>query len=120
YLDGGVAAPIPIDKALAEGADRLVVVLTRPRGFVKKPQHMSGVFKAVYRNYPNMVRAIARRHEVYNKTLERLWQLEKDGVAIVAAPPLALAVDRFGKNRDELINAFSIGRVVGQAELKKL
>lgn len=38
YLDGGIADSIPYEHALAEGCDRLIVVLTRERGYVKKTE----------------------------------------------------------------------------------
>ena len=44
YFDGGVADPVPVEKALADGCDRLLVVLTKPLDFVKKPEH----FRAAY------------------------------------------------------------------------
>ena len=38
YCDGGTADPIPFRKALADGCQRLIVVLTRHRGYRKPPQ----------------------------------------------------------------------------------
>ena len=120
YLDGGVSAPIPLDKALTDGCERLVVVLTRPRDYRKKPQSMRAVYRQLYKDYPAMVRAIELRHLVYNHTLERLRRLEQEGVAIVAAPAAALAVDRFGKDKNALIAAFDVGHACGEEALAKL
>ena len=36
YYDGGLVDPIPFKKALDDGCDKLIVVLTQPRGFVKR------------------------------------------------------------------------------------
>ena len=120
YLDGGIAAPIPIDKALADGCERLVVVLTRPMGYRKKAQRMRTFYRQFYSHYPALVRAIDLRHLVYNHTLERLRRLEQEGVAIVVAPAQALEVDRFGKDREKLIMAFDTGRASGEEALAKL
>lgn len=120
YLDGGVSAPIPLEKALADGCERLVVILTRPLGYRKKPQKLRPVYRRLYKEYPAMVKAIELRHLVYNHTLECLRRLEQEGTAIVVAPAQALAVDRFGKNRDKLIAAFDVGRTCGQKALVKL
>lgn len=38
YLDGGTSDPIPVRRALEWGCDRVVVVLTRERGYRKKPE----------------------------------------------------------------------------------
>lgn len=113
YLDGGVADPIPVDKALQQGCDKLLVVLTRERGYRKAAQSFRRVYRTKYRHYPNLVRAMDMRHLVYNQTLDRLAQLEAEGRAIVIAPAQSLAVDRFGQDREKLSEAYQCGIQAG-------
>lgn len=120
YLDGGVAAPIPIDKAINDGCERLVVVLTRPRGYQKKPQGQRLLYHTAYRKFPNMVKAMDMRHLIYNHTLQRLQRLEEQGKAVVVAPPAALEVDRFGKDKQKLMAAYDMGVGCGQAALERI
>ncbi|MDL2253025.1 patatin family protein [Ruminococcaceae bacterium OttesenSCG-928-I18] len=119
-LDGGIGQPIPIDKALAEGCDRLVVVLTRERGYRKKPMGMLPLYYARYRAYPKLLQAIRLRHLVYNHTLQRLFRLEAEGRAILVAPDAPLGVGRFGQDREKLINAYEIGHQKGLEALDKI
>ena len=42
YLDGGIADSIPFRHALEEGCDKLIVVLTREHGYVKRLRKRSG------------------------------------------------------------------------------
>jgi len=53
-LDGGMADAIPVKKALEEGWNKLVIVLTRNISYRKKPQGAlyMAVMKLVYRKYP--------------------------------------------------------------------
>ncbi|MDL2219403.1 patatin family protein [Ruminococcaceae bacterium OttesenSCG-928-O06] len=120
YLDGGIADPIPIDKALADGCERLVVVLTRERGYRKTPQSFRPVYRQMYRQWPAFVQAMQLRHLTYNHTLERLWRLEEAGQAIVIAPAAPLGVDRFGKDKEKLVNAYYTGLADGQQALTLL
>jgi predicted patatin/cPLA2 family phospholipase len=120
YLDGGVAQPIPLEKALEDGCERVVVVLTRPRGYRKKPQSWRAVTHWVYRRYPAFVKTMDLRHLVYNHTLERLARLEAEGRAVVVAPPGALKVDRFGKDAAQLAAAYEVGMDCGQKALEKI
>ncbi|NLW78247.1 MAG: patatin family protein [Ruminococcaceae bacterium] len=113
YLDGGISAPIPIDKALNDGCDKLLVVLTRERGYRKKPQRIQLLYHNKYHQYPNFVRTMNLRHLVYNHTLERLARLETSGRAIIIAPPQPLPVDRMGKDRDKLIAGYNVGLEAG-------
>ena len=38
YYDGGVSDSIPVQKAMDDGCDKLVVILTKPYDFVKEPE----------------------------------------------------------------------------------
>ncbi len=109
YLDGGVADSIPVKKALEDGCDKVIVVLTREHGFVKKTEKFRSVYKRMYKNYPKMVEALDSRHEQYNKTLSFLKELEQEGKAIVIAPKEPLSVGRFEKSSDRLKAVWEIG-----------
>ena len=109
YLDGGVADSLPVKKALEDGCDKVIVVLTRERGFVKKPEKFRSVYKRMYKKYPKMIDALDHRHHQYNESLALIDQLEKDGKAVVIAPDAPLAVGRFEKNPDQLKAVWKIG-----------
>ena len=47
-LDGGIADSIPVEYTMSQGYEKLVVVLTRNRGYRKKAGSMP-LAKAVYR-----------------------------------------------------------------------
>ncbi len=102
YLDGGVADSIPWRHALEQGCGRLIVVLTRPRSYVRKPSKMLGLIGKRYRDYPQFVRAVERRAQVYNEDRERLFQAEREGKALVIAPRSTLGVSRTERNTEKL------------------
>ena len=116
FLDGGVAAPIPVERALEKGCDFIVAVLTRDRQYVKKPESFRHVYQRVFRKYPHMMQALDNRHKVYGKSRELLFQLEKEGKALVIAPETPVLLSRFEKDRDKL-NALY---VQGQQECRRL
>ncbi|MDO4478107.1 MAG: patatin family protein [Lachnospiraceae bacterium] len=86
YYDGGVTDAIPVDKALADGCDRLVVLRTKPRDFVKMPEGMKPVYSLMCRRYPETVKALNNRHLMYRRCQARQDELEKEGRAFVFAP----------------------------------
>ena len=102
YLDGGVGDAIPWQRALDKGCDRLIVVLTRPRSFVRKPDKVMKLIRRRYRDYPVFVEAMERRAEVYNQSRERLFQLEREGGALVIAPASTLGVSRTERDTEKL------------------
>ncbi len=120
YLDGGVADSIPVKKALEDGCNKVIVVLTRERGFIKKPEKFRSVYKRMYKKSPQMVEALDNRHIQYNKTLSYLEQLEQEGKAIVIAPDAPLPVGRFEKNPEQLKAVWKIGYDDMKENMQKL
>lgn len=70
YLDGGLSDSIPVDFARGLGFDKLIVVMTRPLNYQKKPS--SGrLYKTLYRKYPNFVKTASNRYNSIIIALKR-------------------------------------------------
>lgn len=110
YCDGGTADPIPFRKALADGCERLIVVLTRHRGYRKPPQRFRPIYRRALRAYPALVDTLEHRHVRYNQTLDALAALEAEGRAIVIAPQSPLPGSTFEKKRETLLAIYQQGR----------
>ncbi|MBC8531333.1 patatin-like phospholipase family protein [Gehongia tenuis] len=102
YLDGGTSDPIPVRKALDDGCDKVIVVLTRSRDFVKKPEKFRYVYSRLFRKYPHMIEVLDRRHKVYREEQELVRRLEREGRAIVVAPSRPIEIGRFEREREKL------------------
>lgn len=109
YFDGGVADSVPVARALEDGCDRLVVVLTRQRGFEKKPERMRFAYTRSLKDYPNIALALDRRHIKYNAALEQCYALEKEGKAVIIAPEYPLSVDKFSTDNQKLEHCYLEG-----------
>ncbi|MBR1968819.1 MAG: patatin family protein [Clostridia bacterium] len=86
YFDGGISNPIPFEKALQDGCDKIIVILTRPRIFEKRADPTVNLCRFLYRKHQGFSKALKERAEKYNILRERLFELEKEGKAIVIAP----------------------------------
>ncbi len=80
-LDGGISDSIPIRKALEDGYDKFVIILTQPRDFVKESTKATKLAGAVYRKYPELKQLLSDRHNNYNKARSLIFDLEKEGKA---------------------------------------
>lgn len=100
YLDGGVADPIPVRKALADGCDHVVVVLTQPPEYRKQPSgaKSNALYRAAFKKYPRLIEALEKRHLQYNETLDFVESLEQQGKATVIRPDGTLKLHRFEKD----------------------
>lgn len=120
YFDGGVADPVPVEKALADGCDRLLVVLTKPLDFVKKPEHFRAAYTRALRAYPNIVKELKMRAEVYNRGVEKARALASEGRAVILAPAGGYYVTAFTKNEKKLERLYREGYEAAQNALSKL
>ncbi|WP_302613652.1 patatin family protein, partial [uncultured Phocaeicola sp.] len=92
-LDGGIVDSIPVVRAMQQGYDRNVVVLTRNRGYRKKEKDIK-IPHFIYKKYPRLRVALSRRCQVYNEQLELVEQLEDEGKIRVIRPARRMEVDR--------------------------
>ena len=85
-MDGGITDPIPVAHALEAGCDKVVVILTQDRRYIKSPEPALEVGKWRYRHDRNFVRALDERTMRYNGALARVKRYEEEGRAFVIAP----------------------------------
>ena len=88
YYDGGVADSIPVQHALDDGCDKLVVILSNPRDFVKQPEAHRPIYKRMLHKYPKTIEGIDHRHINYQASIDLTAKLEKEGKAFVFAPKM--------------------------------
>ena len=90
YVDGALGhnGGLPFDQPLREGYRKLLVVLTRPRDFVKDPMPASvgALLRTAYRSFPSVFEGVALRTDRYNAGRRFLFELEERGQAYVFAP----------------------------------
>ena len=110
YLDGGLADSVPIRRALQSGNEKIVLVLTRNRGYRKKPISKGTVklYRRAYKKYPNLVHAAIYRNHVYNKTMELVERLEEEEKIFVIRP-LVPTVSRLERDETALTAFYQHG-----------
>jgi len=119
-LDGGVADSIPVKFMEKRGMDKMVVILTQPYDYIKKPNEMMPMVRVMFRKYPDMVNAIGERHIRYNETIAYIKRLEKQGKIFVIRPSVDLRIDRLCSDPNEIDRVYKIGRQVAKDRLKNL
>lgn len=107
-LDGGIVDSIPLQRALTDGCDRIVVVLTRNRGYRKDSKDIS-IPSFIYRKYPKLREALGRRCAAYNEQLEKVERLEDEGKVFVIRPQKPVVVDRIEKDVQKLTAFYEEG-----------
>ena len=107
-LDGGIADSIPLERAMSQGFDNNLVVLTRNKGY-RKPQKATKVPFFFYHKYPNVKETIRNRNAMYNKQMELVESMEHDGRVEVLRPIKPIQVGRIERNIDKLLALYQEG-----------
>lgn len=120
YLDGGVSDSIPVRFFEEKGFERIVVLLTQPLDYVKKKNKMIPLMRLMYPEYPHLVDAMARRHEMYNETYAHINSMLKEGRLFVIAPDESLNIPHMTRKPEELERVYQTGRKKAQDILPQL
>lgn len=108
YLDGALADSIPIEKMQELGYDKIIVVLTKPAGY-RKRKNPEFVAERRYKEYPKLVEAINTRYLNYNKTLDKVNELEKSKDIFVIRPSRKVKMGRMEKDPDKIEEMYNLG-----------
>ena len=119
-LDGGILAPIPIEKAIADKNRFHVIVLTQGPGYRKSPMRLSPLMHMFYRKYPHLVWAMQERHNAYNRQLAIAQQLVREGRALIIQPQDTIKVSRFENDPQKLLALYDEGHRDGAGAVVRL
>ena len=108
YLDGGLADNIPLDKCLELGCNKVIIVLTRPLGYMRK-ESLTSVTRLCYPRYKNLHRTVEMRNENYNRRIEQILQLEREGKVFVLRPSEEITISRLEKDPARLEQVYNLG-----------
>ena len=104
YLDGAIDCNVPIDWALEQGYEKIIVVLTRNKEYRKKQlsSNIKRMYKLVYKKYPNLLKTMYARPNKYNKTYDKIEKLEDENRIFVLRPRNNVDISRLERDQDKL------------------
>lgn len=120
YYDGGPSMPVAYGKALEEGYGKIVLVLTREKGYRKKPFSRSARFAIRRRFSSSFATMMLRSPAHYNNLMDEIDKLEADGRLFVIRPSSKVVVSRMEKNQQKLEDLFQLGRADTQQQMSAL
>lgn len=111
YLDGGISDSIPIDKCLELGYEKIIVILTQPKGFIKPPlgKKRLKMLEIKYKDYPQFIKTNKERYIKYNKTLEKITNLENKKEIFVIRPSQKIKLNILTNNEEEIQKVYDMG-----------
>lgn len=111
--DGGVSAPIPVERAIEKGATRIMVIRSRKSDYRMKNGNENKLSRFLFRKHPGLAKAIQKRPDTYNQTIE-LINHPPAGVEIIdICPADSFSTRRFTQDKEILDKDYKLGKEQG-------
>ncbi|MBO6138322.1 MAG: patatin family protein [Lachnospiraceae bacterium] len=109
YYDGGLSDPIPVKKALSDGCDKLVIVLTRPKNYYRSPSKDRKVALLLKKKFPKAAAALQNRSRIYNQSLDLALSEERKGRVLILAPDDIKGLSTLTRDKEKLEELYQKG-----------
>lgn len=108
-MDGGIADAIPIQKSIADGNRKHILILTQPADYRKAPSRLYMLAALRYPKLQGLRQLMADRHIRYNQTMDLIERLEAEGKAFTLRPKTKLIAGRIEQNKKKLYTTYDQG-----------
>ncbi|WP_277051667.1 patatin-like phospholipase family protein [Bifidobacterium merycicum] len=115
YYDGGIADPVPVQKALDDGYDRVVVILTRLKDVLREQKKDIGPAAILRRSHPTAAERLLNRSRTYNDEVALAKEYEKDGRVLILAPESLYGLNTLSKSYEGLERMYRAGYAAAEA-----
>lgn len=112
-LDGGIVDSIPVMRAIDTGHTTNVVISTRNMGF-RETSRDRKIPNFIYKRYPRLRVALSHRIEAYNRQLQLIEDLEREGRIVCIRPQQPMEVRRIEKDTQKLERLYEEGYRLGE------
>lgn len=114
YYDGGFADPVPIQKAIDEGCDKVVLILTRLVD-VPRTSKRDEIFASLLKHkYPKAAESLANRAKKYNESLDYAKKLQEQGKVLILSPKNVYGLDTLTRNKKSMLKLYEDGKKDGK------
>jgi len=117
--DGGVSAPIPVERAVEKGATRIMVLRSRPESYRMQNGFDFKIANLVFSKHKGLLKAIKNRYLVYNQSIEFIHNPPKGVEIIEICPPEHFKTSRFTQDYQTLLDDYNIGKEMGKIAIEK-
>lgn len=113
FFDGALSDPIPLEKAFESGADKVVLILTKPKEVIRKP-YKDLTLSAFMKKYPEAAHQLRHRVDKYNEQVAKAREYEKEGKVLIISPDDTCGVDTLKRDPAALHNLYLKGYLDAQ------
>ncbi len=119
-FDGGVADPLPVEKAYEMGARKIILIRTYEEKFKRKMKLENYIGALFSKKYPKLRNALLKHDKTYNRALDFIKNPPNDCEIVQLCPPKKLKSKRDSKNTEILKADYKLGKRVAAEYLDGL
>ncbi|MCI8497376.1 MAG: patatin family protein, partial [Clostridiales bacterium] len=121
-LDGGIADAVPYRKAMEDGYEKVVVLLTRHKGYRKQPLSAGtqALYRRLFRRRPALLKKMLTVPQRYNEKMAEIDRLESEGRLFVMRPSYPITIPRMEQDQKKLQALYRQGLADGKDQLDAL
>lgn len=121
-LDGGIAVVAPLRKALELGYKKVVVVLTRHKGYRKQliEKKYSRLARFLYGKYKKFLKEYDRQHEIYNEIIDEIETKGDNKEIFVIQPEVPITLGRTEIDPKRILELYEVGYKVGSKNIESM
>ena len=119
-FDGGIADPLPAQKAYEMGAKKIIIIRTYEKKFRRKLKFENYLGALLSREYPKLRKALLEHDKTYNRALDFINNPPPDCEILQLCPPKKLKSKRDSKNIKVLKADYKLGKRVAEEYLDGL
>ncbi len=112
FFDGALSDPIPLDKAFELGADKVVIILTKPSDFDRK-SFKDRTVAMFMKDYPLAAEGLRSRADRYNQVVTKAKELAQEGKVMIVAPDDTCGIDTLARSPENLHRLYLKGFMDG-------
>ncbi len=113
-FDGGIADPLPVEKAYKMGARKIIVIRTYEKNFRRRLKLENYIGALLSSQYPSLRKALLEHDKTYNRALDFINNPPHDCEIVQLCPPKKLKSKRDTKNIEVLKADYKLGKSVAE------
>ena len=115
FFDGALGDAVPVEKAFAMGCDKVALLLTKPKYFLRNSRKDERLAARIQGSWPAAAEKLRRRARLYNSCVERALEQEATGKVLIIAPDDTCGVDTLTRDKEALNRLYEKGYADGEA-----
>ena len=119
-FDGGIADPLPVEKAYEMGAEKIILIRTYEEKFKRKLKLENYIGALLLGKFPKLRKALLEHDKTYNRALDFINNPPRNCEIVQLCPPKKLRSKRDSKNIEILKADYNLGKKVAGEYLSSL